>query len=134
MKKLSLLIVLVLAAGLAVAASETGTVAKPAAPHGGMTIKPGASVPPGHSGDIPADNNLINNSKVLDVLETDMYTYLQVTSEKGPQWIAVYKTPVEKGAIVRFSNGVMMTKFFSKALNRTFDSIVFVDSLELVKK
>jgi hypothetical protein len=134
MKKLFLLVVLAFATGLAVAASAASETAKPAAPHGGMTIKPGASVPPGHSGDIPADNNLINNSKVLDVLETDMYTYLQVTSEKGPQWIAVYKTPVEKGATVRFSNGVMMTKFFSKALNRTFDTIIFVDSLEKVSK
>jgi hypothetical protein len=30
-------------------------------------------------------------------------------------------------------NGVAMSRFYSKALNRTFDVIVFVDSIERVK-
>jgi hypothetical protein len=112
--------------------------AKPAVsanPHGMMATKPGAAMPPGHggSGSIPASTQLVNSGKVLDVLDTDMYTYLQVTSGKGPVWIAVYKTEVTKGATVKFSNGVMMSKFTSKALNRTFDQIVFIDSLQVVK-
>jgi hypothetical protein len=112
--------------------------AKPAMsanPHGTMSTKPGAAMPPGHggSGSIPASTELVNSGKVLDVLDTDMYTYLQVTSEKGPMWIAVYKTEVAKGANVKFSNGVMMSKFTSKSLNRTFDQIVFIDTLKVVK-
>ena len=133
MNKISMFTAMVMTIGLATAASASEGAAKPAAPHGGMTTKPGSAMPPGHAPAIPADIQLVNKGKVLDVLDTDMYTYLQVTSAKGPQWIAVYKTAISKGATVRFSNGVMMTKFFSKALNRTFDAIVFVDSLEQVK-
>lgn len=76
---------------------------------------------------------MVNNGKVLEVLDTDMYTYLQVTTEKGPLWIAAYKTNITKGAIVKFSNGVAMSNFHSNALDRSFDVIVFVDSVEQVK-
>jgi hypothetical protein len=115
--------------------SESTKPAVGANPHGTMSTKPGAAMPPGHggTGSIPASTQLVNSGKVLDVLDTDMYTYLQVTSNKGPVWIAAYKTEVAKGANVKFSNGVMMSKFTSKSLNRTFDQIVFIDTLKVVK-
>ncbi len=103
------------------------------APHGGMMTTPGVALPPGHHQPIPADIELSNSGKVLDVLDSDMYTYVQVTSEKGPLWLAAYKTTIRKGATVKYSSGVAMSKFYSKALNRTFDLIVFVDRLEEVK-
>jgi hypothetical protein len=87
----------------------------------------------GHSKAIPIDTRMVNNGKVLEVLDTDMYTYLQVTTEKGPLWIAAYKTNITKGATVKFSNGVAMSNFHSNALDRSFDVIVFVDSVEQVK-
>ena len=137
MKKLLISIALVAVSGIVVAETmgyDTTKLAEVAqSPHGGMSIKPGAGMPPGHSKDIPADTQLVNNGKVLEVLDTDMYTYLQVTTEKGPLWIAAYMTNVTKGSTVKYSNGVAMSRFYSKALNRTFDVIVFVDSLELVK-
>ena len=134
MKKILLSIALVAISGISVAETSGSDVTKLAevapSPHGGMSTKPGTGMPPGHPKDIPADTQLVNNGKVLDVLDTDMYTYLQVTTEKGPLWIAAYKINVTKGASVKYSNGVAMSKFYSKALNRTFDVIVFVDSLE----
>jgi hypothetical protein len=137
LKNILLLVALVFVSDIAVAASAGTDATKPAEatvlPHGGMTTKAGAGMPSGHAKDIPADTQLVNNGKVLEVLDTDMYTYLQVTTEKGPLWIAAYKTNVTKGSTVKYSNGVAMSRFFSKALNRTFDVIVFVDSLELVK-
>ena len=90
-------------------------------------------MPSGHPDSIPADTRLINSGKVLDVLDTDMYTYVQVTHEQGPVWLAAYKTNITKGSTVRYSGGIAMTKFQSKALNRTFDLIVFVDTLEQAK-
>lgn len=131
LKKILLLIVLVSIVSIALAETASFDAAK--SPHGGMLTKSGAAMPPGHSKDIPADTQLVNSGKVLEVLDTDMYTYLQVTTEKGPLWIAAYKTNVTKGATVKYSNGVAMSRFHSKALNRTFEVIVFVDSLALVK-
>ncbi len=137
MKKLLLFIALASVGSIAVAATPDSKTPKTSesttSPHGGMLTKPGAALPSGHPGSIPADTNLVNSGKVLEVLDSDMYTFLQVTSEKGPLWLAVYKTNVTKGATVKYSTGIVMNSFYSKALKRTFDMIVFVDSLELMK-
>jgi hypothetical protein len=138
MKNLFLLIALLSVANIAVAVTSGSDAAKPAettkVPHGGMASKADSGLPPGHPGSIPADTSLMNSGKVLEVLDSDMYTYVQVTTDKDPLWLAAYKTDITKGATVKYSGGIAMTKFFSKALNRTFELIVFVDSLEQVKK
>ncbi len=127
MKNILLFLALISVSGMAVAADA----AKPASPHGGAATVGG--MPSGHPDSIPADTRLINSGKVLDVIDTDMYTYVQVTHEQGPLWLAAYKTNITKGATVKYSGGIAMTKFQSKALNRTFDLIVFVDTLEQAK-
>jgi hypothetical protein len=122
LKKLVLLIALFVTADIAAAA-----------PHD-KEAEVAAVAPSGHPSSIPADTQLINSGKVLDVIDSDMYTYVQVTHEQGPLWIAGYKTDISKGATVSYSGGIAMTDFHSKSLNRSFDLIVFVDSLEQVKK
>lgn len=137
MKKTLLLAAFAAMAGNAVAQTAGSDAAKPVeavhSPHGGMSTLTGARIPPGHSREIPADTQLVNNGTVLEVIETDTYTYLQVTTEKGPLWLAAYKMQLAKGATVKYSNGVAMSRFHSKSLNRTFDVIVFVDTIEQVE-
>lgn len=111
----------------------TGTVVA-ASPQDSDTAKPDAAMPPGHPTAIPADTKLVNSGKVLEVIDSSMYTYLRVTSDKGPLWLAVFKTDIVKGATVRYSSGVAMSKFYSKSLDRTFDTIIFVDSIAPKKK
>ncbi len=127
MNKILLLLALISFSEMAVAAD----VAKPASPHGGAAALAGSGMPAGHLDSIPADTRLINGRKVLDVIDTDMYTYVQVTHEQGSLWLAAYKTNITKGATVKYSGGIAMTTF--QALNRTFDLIVFVDTLEQAK-
>jgi hypothetical protein len=137
LSKLLLLAVFVSIAGIAVAQTEATNATQPGeavnSPHDGMLTMTGTGMPPGHSREIPADTQLVNNGTVLEVIDTDTYTYLQVTTEKGPLWLAVYKTKVAKGATVKYSNGVAMSGFYSKSLNRNFDVIVFVDTIEQMK-
>jgi hypothetical protein len=137
MKNTILLLALFSVAGVAAAATDVDAatqVVLAKTPHGGITTKAGEGLPQGHPDSLPADTKLVNSGTVLDVLDSDMYTYVLVTSEKGPLWLAAYKSNVTKGATVKYSNGVGMSNFFSKALNRSFDLIIFVDSLEVVKK
>lgn len=138
LRNIILSLTFVCVADVALAASTGGSVKPDAAaqmPHGGMTTRAGAVLPPGHAKTIiPADTQLVNAGKVIEVIDTDMYTYVQVTAEKGPLWLAVYKTAVGKEANVKYSNGIAMSNFYSKALNRTFDVIIFVDSLEVTTK
>lgn len=138
MKKITLLFALLSVAGVAAAATASSDLAQAEkvtkAPQADTTTKDTAVLPSGHPDSIPADNNLINKGKVLDVLDSDMYTYVQVTSEQGPLWLAVYKTDIKKGASVKYSGGIAMRNFHSKSLNRTFELIVLVDTLEQAGK
>jgi len=81
-----------------------------------------------------AANKFTNSGKVLDVIDTSMYTYIQVTGDKAPIWLAASKTTVAKGANISYPNGAVMANFHSKSLNRTFDTIIFLDKVEVLKK
>lgn len=74
-----------------------------------------------------------NKGKVLEVIDTSLYTYIQVTGDKSPLWIAASKSSVKKGDNISYPSGAMMTNFYSKSLNRTFDAILFIDKVALEK-
>jgi hypothetical protein len=74
-----------------------------------------------------------NKGKVLETMDASIYTYMQVSTDKGPVWIAASKTKVKKGDIVSYPDGAVMTNFFSKSLNRTFDKLIMVDKVSVVK-
>ena len=121
------LLVLVAVANTAVAAPQ---------PNAADTAKPAVILPPGHVPitAAPAAIQLTRKGKVLDVVDSPPYTYLQVTGDKYPVWLAAYKTDISKGSIVNYSDGVAMSNFHSKSLSRTFDTIIFVDRVEPEKK
>ena len=70
--------VLASAAVIAVVATAGSDAANPAEetaqPHGGMRTKPGAALPSGHPEAMPADIQLSNSGKVLEVLDSGMCT------------------------------------------------------------
>ena len=134
MKTIALLIALVFATAVAVAATNGSETAKPSVaestrPHETITE---TEFPFQHSGSTADEAKLSSIGKVVEVIDSPMYTYLRVTGDKGSLWLAAYKTDITKGSTIKYSGGVSMPNFYSKALNRTFDVIVFVDSLELV--
>ena len=74
-----------------------------------------------------------NQGKVVEVIDTSMYTYMQVASSSGSIWLAASKTNVAKGANIGYPNGAVMKNFYSKSLNKTFDTIIFLDKIEILK-
>lgn len=74
-----------------------------------------------------------NQGKVLETMDASIYTYMQVSTDKGPVWLAASKTKVAKGATIGYPNGAVMKNFHSPSLNRTFDSIIFLDKIEVLK-
>lgn len=62
--------------------------------------------------------------QVLEVKDTDMYTYLRLRTKDGETWAAVGKAQVKKGEQVTIDGPMTMTNFESKALNRKFDRLV----------
>ena len=63
--------------------------------------------------------------EVLEVRDVDQYTYLRLKTAQGETWAAVTRAAVKPGAQITIDNPMVMNNFESKALKKTFTSIVF---------
>ncbi len=68
---------------------------------------------------------------VLEAASGGGYTYLKVDENGNTFWIAGPEAQVSTGATVSFSEQIWMPNFTSKALNRTFEKILFVDGISV---
>lgn len=66
---------------------------------------------------------------VAEVIDTERYTYLRVTTPEGEEWLATGKGQFKVGQTLHYGEGVTMTNFHSQALQRTFPQIRFVGSV-----
>ncbi|UCD51226.1 MAG: hypothetical protein JSW27_01075 [Phycisphaerales bacterium] len=66
---------------------------------------------------------------VEEVLQANAYTYLKVKAGDKDMWIAVTKRETKVGETVSFAPGLEMPNFKSKDLQRTFQSVYFVNSI-----
>jgi len=89
-------------------------------PHAGMKLKEMAAGT-GHKG------------KVLQIVDAGSYTYLEVEEKGKKLWIAALKVKVAKGDMVEFPDSKPMENFHSKTLNKTFDKIIFAESVNVRK-
>jgi hypothetical protein len=64
--------------------------------------------------------------KAEEVIQTDRYTYVRVTSDQSEYWIAINKMDVKEGKTYYWSDGMEMNEFTSKELKRTFRSIYLI--------
>ncbi len=68
------------------------------------------------------------SGKVLECMDSGGYTYMKLNTGDQP-WIAIPQAEVKAGDDVACYNGMVMSNFTSKTLNRTFDSIIFSSGL-----
>lgn len=80
-----------------------------------------------------ASDQLPRKGKVISSVDASIYTYIELTENGKTVWIAAPTVKVKKGDTVRFSDGAAMSNFFSKSLNRTFESVIFVGKAEVAK-
>lgn len=68
--------------------------------------------------------------KVLTVVQANSYTYLEVEEGDKEYWMATGKTTsIEEDAILYFTRALEMKNFKSEDLDRTFDTIYFVQEI-----
>jgi len=73
---------------------------------------------------------LPNEAVIAEVIDTALYTYLRVITAQGDEeWLAAAKGSFTPDSRIRYSNGVRMTDFYSKTLQRRFASIRFVGNV-----
>lgn len=70
----------------------------------------------------------VHNALVEEKMDASNYSYLKVKEKDNSFWIAVPKMEINPGEYVIFSKSMEMKNFKSEALNKTFDSILFVDN------
>lgn len=63
--------------------------------------------------------------KVTETMDAAGYTYVNLETENGPVWAAMPESKVEVGQELSLAGGMEMLNFESKALGRTFDSVIF---------
>jgi hypothetical protein len=98
-------------------------------------------LPPGHpSVNAPMGGNgapaaqLPQKAKVLSTIAAPPYVYIEVSQNKKTMWLAANALPLNKGDVIRFDNGMVMTNFHSRTLNRTFPSVLFVNRVVVTKE
>ena len=72
----------------------------------------------------------IHEGVIKDVIHGGGYTYLEIEDAKKSYWIAVEGVEIPKGLEVRFEEEMRAKNFQSKALNRTYDELMFASNLQ----
>ena len=67
--------------------------------------------------------------KVEEVIQTTQYTYLKVSENGAENWIAVNRQEAAAGETYYYNQELEMKNFNSKELDRTFETIYFVQGL-----
>ncbi|MCA9489513.1 MAG: hypothetical protein KC621_06305 [Myxococcales bacterium] len=121
-RSLSLLLVLAACGGPASAPvqPETTPAPAPAVP----PAAPVAEAPPQREAPDPE-----RMASVLEVLVAGEYTIARMDSCGEEAWVAGPKTELTVGQVVKMPMGTVMTDFESKTLGRTFDAILFVNTI-----
>jgi hypothetical protein len=74
-------------------------------------------------------NSSMHKIEVVEHMDASGYTYI-LASENGKEyWIAISQMPVKKGETLYYAQSMEMKNFTSKALDKTFESILFVEGV-----
>lgn len=71
----------------------------------------------------------INKIVVEEILQTPSYTYLLGNVNDKSQWLATLKLDASVGNTYYYEGGLEMINFNSKELDRTFESVLFLQGL-----
>ena len=72
--------------------------------------------------------------EVVETMDVDNYTYLRVDSGKEKVWAVAPRLELAVGDHVKVPEGALMAGYYSKSLDRTFESIYFVGFVVVDKK
>jgi hypothetical protein len=107
-------------------------------------IPPSGALPPGHPPINSSDSAMTSSdapgvaqtqkATVVSTIDIPQFTYLEITQDKQTRWLATSTIDAKKGDAIQFDSGSTMVNFNSKALNRTFPSISFVNRVTVINK
>jgi hypothetical protein len=69
---------------------------------------------------------------VKEAIQAGEYTYIKVTEDDAEKWLAAPACVPIVGATYYYKGGTEMKNFVSKQLNKTFESVYFIDNISSV--
>lgn len=88
--------------------------------------------------DVPMHADRTYIGTVLHAQTEGNYTYLKLQVADKQNWIATFprflKVSLNAGDKVEYTGGILMKDFESKALNKKFDSILFITRIKVLEK
>jgi len=67
--------------------------------------------------------------EVVEHMNGGGYTFIKANENGNELWVAIREMPVEGGDVFYFTDAMVMNDFESKSLDKTFESILFVDKV-----
>jgi hypothetical protein len=92
------------------------------------------TLPPGHP-PMPAETApaTISHGTVLETIDVNPYVYVRVKTDGGELWLAAPTVTLAKGARISWPDGMVMTNYHSRSLDRVFDRVTFVTAITTSK-
>lgn len=119
------LMVLVLGASLCLAAcSRDKEKVKQTMPAKPVETAKSQSLPPS-----PPPEILPVTGKVLEILDTDSFLYVLLDWQGKQVWATIPGVDLKVGEVISLDHATMLEGFHSKALNRTFDELIFASGV-----
>lgn len=135
MKKTTIVVLSIAALALAGCKDKPKTEAPAPVPQQGQmpAAQPGADPHAGMKAqEMPAGAG--KKATVTQTMNSGGYTYVEAADEKGVKvWMALPEMKVAKGDKIEYPDTTPMANFQSKTLNRTFEKILFVPGIRIVK-
>lgn len=134
-RKIRTLSTLLLGVGILSACQQEVEQAPPAQESGAATTQQGSAAQPKvvdlapavQPAPTPSMANGLATGKVVEVIDAAGYTYIRADVGGQEVWAAGPPTPMAVGDTVTFSTLIPMKNFHSKAMNRDFETLYFVD-------
>ena len=86
--------------------------------------------PVGEENKSETSNNFIGHKvTVEEVIHTNTYTYLRVNENDEEKWLAISRRETNEGEVLYWTEALEMKNFESKELERTFETIYFIQDI-----
>ena len=82
---------------------------------------------------VAANNQMPHQGKVISTIDASIYTYIEVSEGGKTIWLAAPTVAAKKGDTIGYDDGAVMSNFYSKSLNRTFETVIFVGKAVVLK-
>lgn len=78
----------------------------------------------------PTPSNIpTGTGTIIETMNASGYTYMLIENQAKKTWVAIPASKVETGDTISYFEGIEMTNFTSKSLNRTFETVIFSPGL-----